>query len=97
MFSLKKRRLQGDLIAAFQYLKGVYRGEGNQLLERVDNCRTRGNSFKLREGRFRLDVRGKFSTERVMRYWDRLPREVVEAPPLEVFKARLNGALGNLV
>ena len=50
----------------------------------------------MREGRFRLDVRGKFFTERVMR-WNRLPREVLDAPSLEVFKARLDGALGSLV
>ena len=44
-----------------------------------------------------MDVRGKFFTERVERCWNRLPREVVDAPSLEVFKARLNGALGSLV
>ena len=48
----------GDLIAAFQYLKGAYKQEGNQLFERVNNGRTRGNGLKLKEGRFRLDVRG---------------------------------------
>ncbi|KFV15764.1 hypothetical protein N340_01474, partial [Tauraco erythrolophus] len=55
------------------------------------------NGFKLKEGRFRLDIRKKFFTQRVMRHWNRLPREVVDAPSLEVFKARLGEALGNLV
>ncbi|KGL93178.1 hypothetical protein N301_01840, partial [Charadrius vociferus] len=55
------------------------------------------NGFKLEEGRFRLDIRKKFFTLRVVRHWHRLPREAVDAPSLEVFKARLNGALSNLV
>ncbi|KFR17526.1 hypothetical protein N306_01502, partial [Opisthocomus hoazin] len=55
------------------------------------------NGFKLREGRFRLDIRKKFFTMRVVKHWNRLPREVVKAPSLETFKARLNGALSNLV
>ena len=44
-----------------------------------------------------MDIRGKFFTKRVVRCWNRLPREVMEAPFLEVFKARLDGALGSLV
>ena len=56
----------------------------------------RGESFKLKEGRFRLDVRKKFFPVRVVRHWHRLPREAVAAPSLEGFKARLDGALGNL-
>ncbi|KFQ39656.1 hypothetical protein N332_02634, partial [Mesitornis unicolor] len=55
------------------------------------------NGFKLEEGRFRLDIRRTFFTVRVVRHWHRLPREVVDAPSLEVFKARLDRALGNLV
>ena len=66
-FSLEKRRLWGDLIAAFQYLKGAYKQEGSQLLARVDNGRTWGNGFKLEEGRFRFGIRGKFFTMRVVR------------------------------
>ena len=83
--------------AAFQYLKGAYKQEESQLFERVGSSRTRRNGFKLKEGRFRLDIRGKFFIMRVVRCWNRLPRVVVDAPSLEVFKARLDGALGSLV
>ncbi|KFQ98969.1 hypothetical protein Y956_11642, partial [Nipponia nippon] len=55
------------------------------------------NGFKLKEGRFRLDLKKKFFTVRVVRHWNRLPGEAVDAPSLEVFKARLDGALSNLV
>ena len=89
MLSLKKRRLWGDLTAAFQYLKGAYK-----LFTRVDNGSTRGNSFKLKERRFRLDIRGKLFTKRVVRYWYSLPREFMDALSLDMFKARLDGAPG---
>jgi len=97
LFSLEKRRLQGDLIAAFQYVKGAYRKDRENIFSRACCNRTRGNNFKLREGRFRLDIRKKFFTMRVVKHWHRLPREVVEAPSLETFKARLDGTLSDLV
>ncbi|GAB0176515.1 hypothetical protein GRJ2_000116700 [Grus japonensis] len=97
LFSREKRQLQGDLIVAYQYLKEAYRKDGEGLFMRECSERTRGNGFKLKEGQFRLGVRKKFFTVRVVRYWNRLPREVVETPSLEVFKARLDEALGNVV
>ena len=92
LFSLEKRRLQEDLRAAFQYLKKAGKG----LFTKACSDRTRGDGFKLKESRFRLDVR-KFFPVRVVRHWSRLPGEVVDAPSLAVFKDRLDGALSNLV
>jgi len=97
LFSLQKRGLQGDLIAAFQYLKGAYKKAREEQFTKAYTDRTRGNSFKLKEGRFRLYRRKKFFTLRVVRPWNRFPREGVDVPCLEVFKARLDGALSNLV
>jgi len=89
--------LQGDLIAAFQYLKGAYKKDGDRLFSRACCNRTRGSSFNLKEGRFRLGIRMTFFTLRVVRHWHRLPREVIDAPSLETCRARLDGAVSNLI
>ena len=82
---------------AFQYLKGAYRKEGHKFFSKACCDRTRSNGFKLRESRSRLDIRKKLFTMRVMKHWHRLPRDVVDAPSLETFKVRLDGALSNIM
>ncbi|KFQ67974.1 hypothetical protein N335_06546, partial [Phaethon lepturus] len=98
LFSLEKRRLWGEeFIAAFQCLKGAYKRNGDRLFSRACSDRTRGNGFKLKEGRFRLDRSKKLFTMRVVNHWHRLPRQVVDAPSLEIFQVRLEKALSNLI
>ena len=81
----------------FQYLKGAYRKVGEELFVRAGSDRMRGNGFNVEEGTFRLDIRKKLLTVRVVRHWNRLPSDVVDAPSLEAFKTKLGGALSNLI
>ena len=74
-----------------------YKQKGQWLFTRVDSDKTRGNGFKLRQRRLRLDIRRKFFTQRVVMQCNRLPKEAVDAPSLEAFKVRLDVALGSLV
>ena len=97
LFSLGRRRLRGDTIAIFKYSKGCHLEDGAQLFSVAPEGRARTNGFKLIQKKFRLNIREKFLTVRAVPQWNRLPREVVSAPSLEVLKQRLDSHLTEML
>jgi len=94
LLSLEKRTLQGDL-SSLPVLMAAYKKDRDRHFSRACCGGTRRNAFKLKEGRFRLDIRKKFFTMRMVKAWHWFPREAIDTPSPETLKVRLDGALSS--
>lgn len=95
--SLDPRRLKGDLIAPCSFLRRGHGEGGAELYFLLSSDRTRGSSSELCQGRFAPDIWKHFSSNRMVRHGNRVPREVIDAPSLLVFKRHLDGALNKIL
>jgi len=86
-----------DLRNAYKYLQGGRQEDGARLFSVVPSDRTRGSGHKLKPRKFQLNMRKHFFTLRVTEHWNRVPREVVESPSLEIFKTHLDTVLCSLL
>ena len=96
-FSLKKRRLKGDLTYIYKYLQGGCQEDEARFFSVVPSDRTRDNGPKLKHTKFHLKTRKNFFTLKVREHGNRLPRGVVDSPSLELFKTCLDAVLCNLL
>ena len=93
LHSLERRRARGDLIEVFKWVKGINKGNCDQVIEFSSQDRTRGNGYKLDKLRFRTDIGRHWFTNRVVNDWNRLSRHVVSAETLGTFKSRLDESM----
>jgi len=94
---LEKRRLRGDLMALYSFLRRGPGDRGADFFSLGSSDRMLGNGSMLHQRRFGLDISKQFFTKRAVKCWKRLPREVVDAPSLSVFQRHLDNSLNNML
>lgn len=95
--SLEKSRMRGKLITLHSFLRRGSEEGGAELFSLVCTDRMHGNSSKLPQERFKQDIRKHFFTGRVVKSWNRLLKELIDAPSLSLFKRHLDNALNNML